>query len=109
MSGSSGRGGATSFLSSNRRSDGAVTAFKFAGFAYPSNRAYTIRPPRKRGYGKNTDRRYITMKESTNQNRIYLDAQDSVNSPFENESAADQVADGLLLSYIDTLMSGNEN
>jgi|GEM_PF-4183835 hypothetical protein len=49
------------------------------------------------------------MKESTNQNRIYLDAQDSVNSPFENESAADQVADGLLLSYIDTLMSGNEN
>jgi hypothetical protein len=49
------------------------------------------------------------MKESTNQNRITLDAKDSVNSPFENESATNKVADSLLLSYIDTLLSGNEN
>jgi hypothetical protein len=49
------------------------------------------------------------MKEYTNHNRIYADANDSVNPSFENESATDKVADSLLLSYIDTLLSGNES
>ncbi len=86
-----------------------VNGFTARFLVYATSCAYHCCPPRKGRCEKIRIRRYITMKEYTNQNRIYLDATDSVNPSFDSESATDKVADGLLLSYIDTLLSGNEN